>query len=191
MGNKNLHEKTPLAIALSIASSADQKGKSEPLTKKAGAALGKNFYLRKATYVRCVRRGPCCPRGPPPCPLSRPSPATPNGVAPQYRSNLSPRAKGGLPRGIRGRIPRTPGNLAPAVSVFPPRCFSWSSLWPLVTDGWCTEGGPLPMPLLCPAQQALLRMLPSRASTTWTRRCLRPDMCGTRCVCRKTEMFRF
>ena len=47
------------------------------------------------------------------------------------------------------------------------------------------------MPLLCPAQQALLRMLPSRASTTWTRRCLRPDMCGTRCVCRKTEMFRF
>ena len=44
---------------------------------------------------------------------------------------------------------------------------------------------------LCPAQQALLRMLPSRASTTWTRRCLRPDMCGTRCVCRKTEMFRF
>ena len=104
-GQQKLARKTPLAIALSLAPSADQKGKSEPSTKKAGAALGKNFYLRTATYVRCVRRGPCCPRGPPPCPLSRPLPATPNGVAPQYRSNLSPRAKGGLPRGIRGRGP--------------------------------------------------------------------------------------
>ena len=47
------------------------------------------------------------------------------------------------------------------------------------------------MPLLCPAQQALLRMLPSRASTTWTRRCLRPDMCGTRCVCRKQRCLDF
>ena len=109
-GQQNSQEKTPLAIAFSIAPSADQKGKSEPSTKKLARSFGKNFYLRTATYVRCVRRGPCCPRGPPPCPLSRPSPATPSGVAPQYRSNLSPRARGGLPRGIRGRGPLVTGS---------------------------------------------------------------------------------
>ena len=55
-GQQKLARKTPLAIALSLAPSADQKGKSEPSTKKAGAALfGKtSTYAQLPTYVAYV-----------------------------------------------------------------------------------------------------------------------------------------
>ena len=91
---KNLHEKTPLAIVLSIASSADQQGKSEPLTKpkKLARPLGKtSTYAKLPTYVAYVeaRVAPGVLR-PVHCPARRPRPpmALRHSIGRTYRHGL-------------------------------------------------------------------------------------------------------